>query len=98
MFRGFSGYSQGDAHAIYDALFRGDTVETATHLPSRSHVEAMLADVSGKRPSPAFTSNARALASAQALELDQVLNKLLTSARLQNSKAVKPCTLPWRVS
>src|SRR6185369_15870402 len=26
MFRGFSGYIQADAHAIYDALFRGDAV------------------------------------------------------------------------
>ncbi len=27
MFRGFSGYIQADAHAIYDALFRGDAVD-----------------------------------------------------------------------
>ena len=27
MFRGFSGYVQADAHAVYDTLFRGDAVE-----------------------------------------------------------------------
>lgn len=30
MFRGFSGYIQADAHAIYHALFRGDAVDDPT--------------------------------------------------------------------
>ena len=33
MFRGFSGYIQADAHAIYDALFRGEA--SARRRPSR---------------------------------------------------------------
>ena len=33
MFRGFSGYIQADAHAIYDALFRGDAVDDAKDAP-----------------------------------------------------------------
>jgi hypothetical protein len=33
MFRGFSGYIQADAHAIYDALFRGDAVEDDSSPP-----------------------------------------------------------------
>ncbi|HYQ00928.1 MAG TPA: transposase, partial [Polyangiaceae bacterium] len=33
MFRGFSGYIQADAHAIYDALFRGDAVEDGADPP-----------------------------------------------------------------
>ena len=34
MFRGFSGYVQADAHAIYDALFRGDAVDDSTDAPT----------------------------------------------------------------
>ncbi len=34
MFRGFSGYVQADAHAIYDALFRGDAVDDAKEAPT----------------------------------------------------------------
>lgn len=33
MFRGYSGYVQADAHAIYDALFRGDAVGTGADPP-----------------------------------------------------------------
>lgn len=33
MFRGFSGYIQADAHAVYDALFRGDAVDDANKPP-----------------------------------------------------------------
>lgn len=33
MFRGFSGYIQADAHAIYDALFRGEAVDSARDAP-----------------------------------------------------------------
>jgi hypothetical protein len=33
MLRGFSGYIQADAHAIYDALFRGDAVEDDSSPP-----------------------------------------------------------------
>ncbi len=34
MFRGFSGYIQADAHAIYDALFRGDAVDSGVPPPT----------------------------------------------------------------
>lgn len=33
MFRGYSGYFQADAHAIYDALFRGDAVADGVDPP-----------------------------------------------------------------
>lgn len=33
MFRGFSGYIQADASAVYDALFRGEAVEDPTNAP-----------------------------------------------------------------
>jgi transposase len=33
MFRGFSGYVQADAHAVYDALYRGDAVESGVDPP-----------------------------------------------------------------
>jgi hypothetical protein len=33
MFRGFSGYVQADAHAVYDALFRGDAVDDPADAP-----------------------------------------------------------------
>ena len=33
MFRGFSGYLQADAHAIYDALFRGEAVDDPNDAP-----------------------------------------------------------------
>lgn len=42
MFRGYSGYIQADAHAIYDALFRGDAVDAGKSAPKEvacwSHV------------------------------------------------------------
>lgn len=34
MFRGFSGFIQADAHAIYDALFRGEAVDDDTQAPT----------------------------------------------------------------
>jgi transposase len=33
MFRGFTGYIQADAHAIYDALFRGEAVDDPADAP-----------------------------------------------------------------
>jgi len=33
MFRGFSGYIQADAHAVYGALFRGEAVEDPSEAP-----------------------------------------------------------------
>lgn len=33
MFRGFSGCIQADAHAVYDALFRGEAVDDPTNAP-----------------------------------------------------------------
>ena len=52
MFRGFSGYIQADAHAIYDALFRGEARSTrATSLPMRSPVGRTPGENPGRRPS-----------------------------------------------
>ena len=34
MFRGYSGYIQADAHAIYDSLFRGDAVDDGAPPPT----------------------------------------------------------------
>lgn len=33
MFRGFSGYVQADAHAVYEALFRGEAVDNPDNAP-----------------------------------------------------------------
>jgi hypothetical protein len=33
MFKGFSGYIQADAHAVYDALFRGEALESDSDKP-----------------------------------------------------------------
>jgi hypothetical protein len=33
MFRGYSGYIQADAHAVYDALFRGEAVDDGASAP-----------------------------------------------------------------
>ena len=89
MFRGFSGYIQADAHAIYDALFRGDAVEDGNAPPSEvacwAHARRRLweAAVSG------FAVGREGLLRVRKLyELDQAWSKLPPSARLQNRKTV----------
>ena len=89
MFRGFSGYIQADAHAIYDALFRGDAVEDGNAPPSEvacwAHARRRLweAAVSG------FTVGREGLLRVRKLyELDQTWSKLPPSARLHNRKTV----------
>ena len=89
MFRGFSGYIQADAHAIYDALFRGDAVEDGAVPPIEvacwSHARRRLweAAVSG------FAVGREGLLRVRKLyELDQAWSKLPPAARLQKRKAV----------
>jgi transposase len=89
MFRGFSGYIQADAHAIYDALFRGDAVEEGDAPPIEvacwSHARRRLweAAVSG------FAVGREGLLRVRKLyELDQAWSKLPPSARLQKRKTV----------
>jgi hypothetical protein len=89
MFRGFSGYIQADAHAIYDALFRGDAVEDGDAPPIEvacwSHARRRLweAAVSG------FAVGREGLLRVRKLyELDQAWSKLPPSARLQKRKTV----------
>jgi transposase len=89
MFRGFSGYIQADAHAIYDALFRGDAVEDGATPPIEvacwSHARRRLweAAVSG------FAVGREGLLRVRKLyELDQTWSKLPPAARLQKRKAV----------
>lgn len=89
MFRGFSGYIQADAHAIYDALFRGDAVDNGAAPPVEvacwSHARRRLweAAVSG------FPVGREGLLRVRRLyELDQAWTKLPPSARLQKRKTV----------
>ena len=89
MFRGFSGYIQADAHAIYDALFRGDAVEDGDAPPIEvacwSHARRRLweAAVSG------FAVGREGLLRVRKLyELDQAWSKLPPSTRLQKRKTV----------
>ncbi len=89
MFRGFSGYIQADAHAIYDALFRGDAVHDPTSAPVEvacwSHVRRRFweAAVCG------FPVGREGLLRIRKLyELDQSWAALPPSARLQKRQTV----------
>jgi hypothetical protein len=89
MFRGFSGYVQADAHTIYDALFRGDSVEDGNAPPIEvacwAHARRRLweAAVSG------FAVGREGLLRVRKLyELDQAWSKLPPSARLQKRQTV----------
>jgi hypothetical protein len=89
MFRGFSGYIQADAHAIYDALFRGDAVDDDSESPSEvacwSHVRRRFweAAVSG------FAVGREGLLRIRNLyQLDQAWSDLPPAARLQKRKTV----------
>lgn len=89
MFRGFSGYIQADAHAIYDALFRGDAVDETSDAPTEvacwSHVRRRFweAAVSG------FAVGREGLLRIRHLyQLDQGWADLPPSARLQKRRAV----------
>jgi transposase len=88
MFRGFSGYIQADAHAIYDALFRGDAVSDDNVPPTEvacwSHVRRRFweAAVSG------FAVGREGLLRIRKLyQLDQAWTELPPAARLQKRKA-----------
>jgi len=89
MFRGFSGYIQADAHAIYDALFRGDAVEGGVDPPIEvacwSHARRRFweAAVSG------FSVGREGLLRVRKLyDLDQAWSKLPPATRLQKRKAI----------
>ncbi len=89
MFRGFSGYIQADAHAIYDALFRGDAVDDASDAPTEvacwSHCRRRFweAAVSG------FAVGREGLLRIRRLyELDQAWNDLPPAARLQKRRTI----------
>jgi transposase len=89
MFRGFSGYIQADAHAIYDALFRGDAVDDSTSAPVEvacwSHARRRFweAAVCG------FPVGREGLLRIRKLyELDQGWAALPPSARLQKRQTV----------
>lgn len=89
MFRGFSGYIQADAHAVYDALFRGDAVEDPKDAPSEvacwSHARRRFWDaaVSG------FSVGREGLLRIRALyKLDESWNTLPPATRRQRRKTV----------
>ena len=89
MFRGFSGYIQADAHAIYDALFRGDAVDETSDAPTEvacwSHVRRRFweAAVSG------FAIGREGLLRIRHLyQLDQDWADLPPATRLQKRKTV----------
>jgi transposase len=89
MFRGFSGYIQADAHAIYDALFRGEAVDDASAAPTEvacwSHCRRRFweAAVSG------FAVGREGLLRIRKLyDLDQAWNDLPPAVRLQKRKTL----------
>lgn len=89
MFRGFSGYIQADAHAIYDALFRGDAVDDESDPPTEvacwSHARRRCweAAVSG------FAAGREGLLRIRKLyELDQAWSDLPPAARLHQRKTI----------
>jgi transposase len=89
MFRGFSGYIQADAHAIYDALFRGDAVDEVSDAPTEvacwSHVRRRFweAAVAG------FAVGREGLLRIRHLyQLDQDWADLPPAARLQKRRIV----------
>jgi hypothetical protein len=89
MFRGFSGFIQADAHAIYDALFRGDAVDEASEAPTEvacwSHVRRRFweAAVSG------FAVGREGLLRIRHLyQLDQHWADLPPAMRLQKRRTV----------
>jgi hypothetical protein len=89
MFRGFSGYLQADAHAVYDALFRGDAVDDPSAAPTEvacwSHARRRFWDaaVSG------FAVGREGLLRIRKLyEVDQTWSALPPAARQHKRKAV----------
>jgi len=89
MFRGFSGYIQADAHAIYDALFRGEAVDDTSPAPVEvacsSHLRRRFweAAVSG------FPVGREGLLRIRKLyELDQAWVDLPPAARLEKRRTV----------
>ena len=89
MFRGFSGYIQADAHAIYDALFRGDAVDDESEAPTEvgcwSHARRRFweAAVSG------FSTGREGLLRIRKLyELDQAWSDLPPAARLKKRQTI----------
>jgi transposase len=89
MFRGFSGYIQADAHAIYDALFRGEAVDDASDAPIEvacwSHARRRFweAAVSG------FPVGREGLLRIRKLyDLDQAWDDLPPSARHQKRQTI----------
>lgn len=89
MFRGFSGYIQADAHAVYDALFRGDAVESGTDPPREvacwAHARRRFWDaaVSGYAVGRAGLLRIRKL-----YELDQSWSDLPPSARCDKRQSI----------
>ena len=89
MFRGFSGYIQADAHAIYDSLFRGDAVDDDSTPPTEvgcwSHLRRRFweAAVSG------FPVGREGLLRIRKLyQLDQGWRDLPPAARLQKRNTI----------
>lgn len=89
MFRGFSGYIQADAHAIYDALFRGEAVDDESVPPTEvgcwSHARRRFweAAVSG------FAVAREGLLRIRKLyELDRAWAELPPAARLEKRQTI----------
>ena len=89
MFRGFSGYIQADAHAIYDAMFRGDAVADGDTPPTEvgcwSHVRRRFweAGISG------FSVGREGLLRIRKLyQLDQSWSDLPPATRLKKRQTV----------
>lgn len=89
MFRGFSGYIQADAHAIYDALFRGDAVDESTSAPTEVACWAHARRRFWEAAVCGFPVGREGLLRIRKLyELDQSWAALPPSARLQKRQTV----------
>jgi transposase len=96
MFRGFSGYIQADAHAIYDALFAATLSMMKAKPPPRSPAGATFGGASGKPPSPASPSGAR---DSCGFASSTSLTKPGTTCRLpRDSKSARPYLRPSSAS
>jgi len=89
MFRGFSGYIQADAHAIYDALFRGAAVDDPEDAPLEvacwSHLRRRFWEAAGA----GFSIGREGLLRIRKIyELDQSWNDLPPSARLEKRRTI----------
>lgn len=89
MFRGFSGYIQADAHAIYDALFRGEAVDDPEDAPTEVACWSHLRRRYWEAAVAGFSVGREGLLRIRKLyQLDQSWKELPPSARLDKRRTI----------